>query len=213
MRMDFDPVAVGARDFYKLLNSVVVPRPIAWISSTSPEGVDNLAPHSYFTVACTDPPVVQFTSVGHKDSLVNIEATGEFVVNLVPEALFEEANATGTDFPHGVSEFEAVGLEREASTRVLAPRVARSPVALECVLHQTVPVAGCTLVLGRVVHAAVAASVLSDGRPAIGKLKPLSRLGGDEWGLIGEIREIARIPHQQWPGHFRPARSSGTTRR
>lgn len=208
MRIDFDPAAVGARDFYKLLNSVVVPRPIAWVSSTSADGVDNLAPHSYFTVACTDPPVIQFTSVGHKDSLANIEATGEFVVNLVPQALFEHANATGTDFPRDVSEFDAVALEREPSSRVSAPRVALSPVALECVLHQTVPVGGCTLVLGRVVHAAVDADAIENGGPAIDRLKPLSRLGGDEWGLLGEIREISRIPHSRWPGHFR----SGTPR-
>src|SRR5690242_16054319 len=132
MRVDFDPAEMPARDFYRLLNSVVVPRPIAWVSTTSADGVDNLAPHSFFTVSCTDPPVVQFTSVGRKDSLNNAEATRELVFNLAPEPLFEEINATATDFPDDVDEFEAVGLEREPSLRVRPPRVAGSPVALEC---------------------------------------------------------------------------------
>lgn len=81
-RVDIDPEDAGVGDFYKLLTAVVVPRPIAWVSSRSAEGVDNLAPHSFFTVAAIDPPVVQFTSVGRKDSLNNVEATKEFVVNL-----------------------------------------------------------------------------------------------------------------------------------
>src|ERR1044072_9069311 len=114
------------RQFYRLINSVVVPRPIAWGSSVSAEGVDNLAPHSFFTVARVTPPVVQFTSVGRKDSLHNVDATGEFVVNLAPEPRFEQVNATGTDFPAGVSEFDTVGLTPEPSARVAPPRVADS---------------------------------------------------------------------------------------
>lgn len=91
--------ALGAGAFYSFLTSVVVPRPIAWVSTRSPERVDNLAPHSFFTVASVDPPIVQFTSVGRKDSLINVEQTGEFVICLTPEPLFEQVNATGTDFP------------------------------------------------------------------------------------------------------------------
>ncbi|MCP6675125.1 flavin reductase, partial [Klebsiella pneumoniae] len=82
MRTDFDPAELGPGAFYKLLNSVVVPRPIAWVATTSADGADNLAPHSFFTVACVDPPVVQFTSVGRKDSLANVEATREMTVSL-----------------------------------------------------------------------------------------------------------------------------------
>ena len=82
MRTDLDPDDVGPRQFYKLLTSVVVPRPIAWVSSRSATGVDNLAPHSFFTVSCVNPPMVQFTSVGTKDSLRNVRETGEFVVCL-----------------------------------------------------------------------------------------------------------------------------------
>ena len=201
-RTDFDPAELGTFPFYKLLTAVVVPRPIAWVSSRSEDGVDNLAPHSFFTVSAIDPPIVQFTSVGRKDSLNNIEQTREFVVCLTPERLFEQVNATGTDFPGSESEFDRVGLEREPSAKVAPPRVKDSPVALECVLHATIGLGISTLVLGRVVHAAVDSDVLVDGHPDIDRLSPLSRLGRDEWGTRGDIREITRIRHQDWPGHF-----------
>jgi len=201
-RVDIDPVALESGAFYSFLTSVVVPRPIAWVSSRSPEGVDNLAPHSFFTVSSVDPPIVQFTSVGRKDSLINVEQTREFVVCLAPEPLFEQVNATGTDFPAGVSEFDAVGIEREPSLRVAPPRVARSPVALECRLHTTINFGLGTVVMGRVVHAAIDEDVLEHGRPAIERLQPLARLGANEWATLGPIREITRISYRDWPGHY-----------
>jgi len=202
VRTDFDPAGSDPLAFYKLLNSVVVPRPIAWVSTMSADGGDNLAPHSFFTVACVSPPVVQFTSVGRKDTLANVEATGEFVVSFTPEALLAQVNATGTDFPPGVSEFDAVGLEREASLKVAPPRVAASPAALECVLHSTLSFGNSTVVFGRVVHAVVSSAVLEDGRPEVRRLRPLSRMGANEWGTHGEIRDITRIRHADWPGHY-----------
>lgn len=201
-RREIDPAQLGSGPFYGFLTSVIVPRPIAWVSTTSADGVDNLAPHSFFTVASTDPPVVQFTSVGRKDSLRNAEATSEFVVGFTPAALFEQINATGTNFPSDVSEFDAVGLTREPSAKVTPPRVAESPVALECVLHATVGIGRSTVVLGRVVHAAVDEAVLRDGRPAIDLLDPVARLGANEWGHLGEIRTITRIGYHEWPGHY-----------
>jgi flavin reductase (DIM6/NTAB) family NADH-FMN oxidoreductase RutF len=201
-RTDFDPAKVAPHDFYRLLTSVVVPRPIAWVSSVSAAGVENLAPHSFFTVACVTPPVIQFTSVGRKDSLNNIDETGEFVVCLTPEWLFEQINACGTDFPADVSEFEAVGVSREPSLRVRPPRVAESPVALECVRHETLSFGDSTVVFGRVVNVAVSDSVLSDGRPDVEKLRPLGRLGANEWSRLGEVVRIDRISHRDWPGHY-----------
>ncbi|MHB8242990.1 MAG: flavin reductase family protein [Solirubrobacteraceae bacterium] len=201
-RVNIDPSEIGDPAFYKLLTAVVVPRPIAWVSSRSAEGVDNLAPHSFFTVAAIDPPVVQFTSVGRKDSLENVLATGEFVVNLAPKWMFEQINATGTAFPHHESEFDAVGVEREPSLRVSPPRVARSPVALECVLHDTSTIGVSTVVMGRVVNAAIAEDVMRDGHPAIEFLAPLARLGRDQWSELGQVREITRIPYEDWPGHY-----------
>jgi flavin reductase (DIM6/NTAB) family NADH-FMN oxidoreductase RutF len=180
----------------------VIPRPIAWVSTTSADGVDNLAPHSFFTVSCVDPPVIQFTSVGRKDSLRNAVETGELVVCLAPEPLFEEVNASATDFPPDVDEFAAVGLEREPSARVRPPRVASSPVAIECELQDTISFGDSTVVFGRVVLIAIDEAVMTDGRPDSALLQPLARLGGSEWSTLGEVRKISRIKHADWPGHY-----------
>jgi flavin reductase (DIM6/NTAB) family NADH-FMN oxidoreductase RutF len=200
--VNIDPLDAGEGAFYKLLTAVVVPRPIAWVSSRSADGIDNLAPHSFFTVAAVDPPVVQFTSVGPKDSLANVLATREFVVNLAPAWMFEQINASATAFPPEQSEFDAVGIEREASLRVAPPRVARSPVALECVLHDTSTIGFSTVVLGRVVNAAIDEAAIEDGHPVIERLAPLARLGANQWSELGRVREIARIPFAEWPGHY-----------
>ncbi|POX40707.1 flavin reductase [Streptomyces sp. Ru73] len=201
MRIEIDPQKVSRNDFYRLLTATVVPRPIAWVSTIAADGgAANLAPHSFFTISAVSPPVVQFTSVGRKDSLLNVEASGEFVVNLAPEELFEQINDTATDFPHGVSEFDAVGIATEPSRFVKPPRVAASPVALECELHSTLRIGDSTIVFGRVVHAAVSEDVMTDGHPDIHRLRPLSRLGKDEWGTVGEVREISRIRYADWEG-------------
>ncbi|MFQ1001028.1 flavin reductase family protein [Modestobacter sp. SSW1-42] len=197
-RTGFDPGQMGPGAFYRVLNSVVVPRPIAWVVTRSAAGVHNLAPHSFYTVACVDPPVVQFTSVGRKDSLVNAEATGDFTVNLTPESMFEQANATGTDFPPDQSEAEHTGVRLEPSETVAAMRVAQSPVSLECTLHSTVRLGDSTVVFGQVRHIAVHTDAVRDGRPRIEHLRPLARLGGNEWSTIGEVKEIRRIPYATW---------------
>jgi flavin reductase (DIM6/NTAB) family NADH-FMN oxidoreductase RutF len=197
-RVHFDPAEMEPTAFYRVLNSVVVPRPIAWVCSRSAEGVLNLAPHSFYTVACVDPPVVQFTSVGRKDSLTNAEQTREFTVSLTPESLFEQVNATGTDFPPDQSEAEHTGVRLEPSEVVGVPRVAESPVTIECTLQGTVSFGDSTVVFGRVVHIAAHADVVRDGRPRIEHLRPLARLGGNEWSTIGEIKEIRRIPYRRW---------------
>ncbi|GAA4933058.1 flavin reductase family protein [Streptomonospora halophila] len=200
MRVDFDPRSTAGPDFYRLLTATVVPRPIAWVSTVSAAGVDNLAPHSFFTVACASPPIVQFTSVGRKDHLRNVEQTREFVVNLAPEWLQREINATATDFPPEVSEFDAVGVRREPSAVVTPPRVADSPAALECRLHSTLCLGDSTVVFGEVVHAAVEESVLAQGHPEISLLRPIARLGKDEWGTLGEVTSLRRIRYADWPG-------------
>ncbi|RZT85081.1 flavin reductase (DIM6/NTAB) family NADH-FMN oxidoreductase RutF [Pseudonocardia sediminis] len=207
MRTDLTPDEMGVGPFYKLLTSVVVPRPIAWVSTRSADGVDNLAPHSFFTVSCVDPPMIQFTSVGKKDSLRNATETGEFVVCLANESMFEKINATATDFPSEISEFAEVGLTAEKSATVTPSRVLESPVALECTLHTALELGNSTVVIGRVTHAAIDDDVfVTDSHdntlPDIGKLAPLARLGKNEWSRMGEIIEISRIPYDNWPGHF-----------
>lgn len=199
MRADFSPDNLGPQDFYRILNSVVIPRPIAWVSTRSADGVDNLAPHSFFTVASTDPPVVQFTSTGRKDSLNNAEATGEFVVNFSPESLFEKINGTGTNFPPGISEFDAVGLTREPSLTVRPPRVAESPAALECKVQQIIPVGNSWLILGLVTHVVIDQDMFDGAHPEARRLRPLGRLGLNEWSTLGEVLTIDRIRYRDWP--------------
>lgn len=203
MRKDFSASDLPPAEFYRLLTALVVPRPIAWVSSTSAAGVDNLAPHSFYTVASVTPPIIQFTSVGRKDTLRNITERGEFVVNVAPASLMAEVNATGTNFAADVSEFDAAGLTREPGLTVGVPRVAESPAAFECRLHATQPMGDCVLVFGEVTHAAVAADVLAGDHPLIDRLDPLARLGRDEWGRLGPVEELKRIRRAEWPGTFR----------
>lgn len=204
MRTDFRPGDMSGSAFYRLLNSVVVPRPIAWVASTDGAGRDNLAPHSFFTVASVNPPMVSFTSVGEKDTLRNIRATGEFTVSLAPEDLFEQVNATATDFPPGTSEFDAAGVAREPSLTVAPPRVAGSPAVLECRLHRILPVGDCFVVIGEVTVAAIDDGALDEGHPEITRLRPLARLGRNEWSGVGPVRSISRIRAADWPGHYAP---------
>lgn len=201
MRTHFDPADMSRNEFYKLLTAVVVPRPIAWVSTYDPYSDSaNLAPHSFFNIASVAPPVVQFSSVGRKDTLRNIEATGQFVVSFAAEGMEQQVNESATDFPHGVSEFEAAGIASEPSVRVKPLRVAESPVALECEVHSTLGIGDSTVVFGRVVHAVVSDAVLADGHPEIAKLRPLSRLGKDEWGTVAGVQSISRIRHAEWQG-------------
>lgn len=199
-RRDYDPAALGP-DVYGLLNSVVVPRPIAWVTTRSADGVDNLAPHSFFTISSVQPPVVQFTSVGTKDTLRNARATGEFTVSFCPEPLLEQINATATDYPAGTSEYDAAGLTREASVVVAPPRVAESPVAIECrVVGERDFGGGSTVVFGEVVWVSVDEAVLRDGRPEIELLRPLARLGAQEWSTIGDVVARRRVPFSEVVG-------------
>lgn len=195
-RLELDPAVLGWETTAGWIKSVVVPRPIAWVSTRSAAGVDNLAPHSFFTVASEDPPVVQFTSIGRKDSLRNVEETGEFVVSVVTADLREQANATATDYPRGVGEFDAVGVGREPSALVRPFRVAASPVALECVSAGFHPFGASTVVFGRVVRIAVDERVVESGRARVELLHPIARLGGAEWGTVGEVIRLRRKRYQ-----------------
>lgn len=185
-------VEIAPGDAYALLNAVVVPRPIAWVSTKGPGGIDNLAPHSYFTVSSVDPPVVQFTSVGLKDSQRNATATGEFVVSVCTRELAEAVNRTSIDAPPDVSEFDLAGLTREPSRVVAPPRVAESPVALECRLAGTRSFGESTVVFGEIVWIAVKPEVMRDGRIAVDLLRPVARLGGRDFGAVGEVFALRR---------------------
>ena len=191
MRTDFaadDPDV----NVYRLMTAVVVPRPIAWVTTVSADGVVNLAPHSFYTVACARPPIVQFSSVGKKDTLRNVLATGEFVVNLAYAPLLEQVNNSAARFAPDQSETDRLGIEMEPSLCVAPPRVARSPVSIECTVHSTNELGDSTVVLGDVRMISVSDDVLVDGHPEFTLLDPLARLGKDEWALHAEVLAIPR---------------------
>ncbi len=199
-RRELSATELPGRQFAGLLKGVVVPRPIAWVSTTSEDGVDNLAPHSFFTFASEIPPILQFTSIGRKDSLNNATETGEFVVNLANHENFDRINRSGTDFPNDVDEFELLGVGREPSVMVTPPRVADSPVAIECRTLRTVEFGEAVVVFGEVIHLAIAEKVMVDDYPAVERLRPLSRLGLNQWADLGEIHDRPRIRFRDLPG-------------
>jgi flavin reductase (DIM6/NTAB) family NADH-FMN oxidoreductase RutF len=191
---DQEPKAI-----YPWFTASLIPRAIAWVSTISADGADNLAPHSFTTVAGVDPPTLCFTSVGHKDTLANARATGEFVLNIGTESMLHPMNESATNFPHGMSEFDQTQLRRENSTQVRPARVAGAPVAFECRVSGEYEVGNCVMVFGEVVHVSVDRSVLADdGLPDARKVAPLARLGRSEWSTIGEIIDLKRIRFDDW---------------
>jgi flavin reductase (DIM6/NTAB) family NADH-FMN oxidoreductase RutF len=166
-------------------NAIVGPRPIGWISTRSAAGAVNLAPYSFFNAFNYVPPIIGFASIGAKDTLRNIEETGEFVWNLVTRPLAEQMNQTCAPVGPGVNEFELAGLEAIASSQVAVPRVGLSPVAFECRKTQVLQlqgVDGCKvptwLVLGEVVAVHIAKRLLKDGVYQTAEAQVVMRGGG-----------------------------------
>jgi flavin reductase (DIM6/NTAB) family NADH-FMN oxidoreductase RutF len=190
----FNPDDMRDGSMYHLLNAMVVPRPIAWISTISAAGVPNLAPHSYFNAVCPQPPMIFFSSTGEKDTLRNARHTGDFVVNVVPEALAEEMNLTAADFPPGESEFSAAGLTPIPSDVVKAPRLLESPINMECVIEREIELGDgpSTVVFGRIVMVHVAERVMRDGRIDVSAFRPVGRLAGSGYVWSREFFEMAR---------------------
>jgi flavin reductase (DIM6/NTAB) family NADH-FMN oxidoreductase RutF len=194
---EIDPADLPPREVYFVLTGAVVPRPIAWVSSLAADGTPNLAPHSYFNVISSDPPIVHFTSTGVKDSLRNVRATGEFVVNIVSRELTEAMNLTAANFPPDEDEFTWAGLATAPSKRVAPPRVARAHVALECRLRTVLSMGNGNMVFGDVVHLFVDDAVWRDGRIDPGLLQPLGRLGGALYTTVGP-ETLLRLPRPTW---------------
>jgi flavin reductase (DIM6/NTAB) family NADH-FMN oxidoreductase RutF len=171
-----------AQDPFK---AIVAPRPIAWISTLSASGQANLAPYSFFNAFAQEPHYVAFGSGPRKDTLRNIEAMGEFAVNLVSAGLREQMNATSAHV--GVDEFELAGLAKAACERIRAPRVALSPACLECRLFQVVPLPDDQggvdnfLVIGRVLAVHIADRFIADGRVETAAMQLVARLGYSEY--------------------------------
>jgi flavin reductase (DIM6/NTAB) family NADH-FMN oxidoreductase RutF len=185
-----DPVALDRRARSVLLNGIVAPRPIAWVSSLAPDGSRNLAPFSFFGGFSFDPPTIGLGPGSrqgvNKDSLRNIKASGEFVVNLISRELAERANACSAEWGPEVDEWDVAGVE-PAPCEVVAPmRVREAPASLECRVRQIVELgeperASNNLVVAWVVRVHVADEALDGLRPLPDVLDLVGRLGGDEW--------------------------------
>ena len=185
------------------LKAIVSPRPIGWISSKGADGSINLAPYSFFNAISENPAMVIFSAdcSGHdhrKDSLRNVEETGEFVVNIVGQAQFDAMNISSQGFAYGENEFLHAGLEMVESETVAPPRIGGVPAALECRLYQTMPLPrddagrGYVMVMGTVTGIYVNDAVVTDGKLDYTAYTPVSRLGYRDYGRITDIFQVAR---------------------
>lgn len=187
---------------YRTLAGAVIPRPIAWTSSLSPDGEENLAPFSFFNIATTTPPVLLLSVTKFdeeksdllKDTLKNIRQTEEFVVNIVTRPLLEMMNKTSARLPHGASEFDHAGIERGDSTVVSPPRVRNADISFECTLYDIVPVGKSALILGDVVYAHIDDSVTVDGKLDVRELDAVGRLSGGYYVTMDNYERHERPP-------------------
>jgi flavin reductase (DIM6/NTAB) family NADH-FMN oxidoreductase RutF len=199
MLVDF--TSISPRDAYPWLIGAITPRPIAWVSTISAGGATNLAPFSFFQGIGANPPTLMFSVLNDrtgrkKDTILNVEQVPEFVVNLVPFALREPMNLSSTALPHGESEFDRFGIANAPSIHVRPPRVALSPVALECKVAQIVrlgegPLAG-NAVFGTVLCVHVSEAVLTDGAIDPHKLDTIGRMGGETYSRTTELFTLQR---------------------
>jgi len=196
--MLIDPADLTGPDAYRLMISVIVPRPIAWTSTVSADGVLNAAPFSYFQALSSRPPMIMI-AVGqrrdgtNKDTRSNIEATGEFVVNVVSEDSAAAMVKCSVDHPPEVSEFDTVGLTPAPSVKVKPPRIAESAVAMECRLDRVLEVGSSGVCIGEVVLFHVRDDVLNEDRTVDPvRLRPLGRIGGSNYAPLREVLEIAQ---------------------
>jgi len=200
--MKFDPQELEQTAIYKLLTGIIIPRPIGWISTISEDGINNLAPFSYFNAVGDDPPHVMFSTVhsndSNKDTLNNVLATKQFVVNMVTEDLVEQMNMTSQPIPANESEFELAGLTPIASSLVLPPRVKESKITMECeMVHhyklENSKTGGATIVIGKIVLFHIDESVLLDNyKINLETYQTIARLAGSNYSKIGEIFSLKR---------------------
>ncbi|MCR8641246.1 flavin reductase family protein [Paenibacillus sp. N1-5-1-14] len=189
--MNIAPSDLAWRDAYKLMVGSILPRPIAFVSTLDEEGVSNLAPFSFFAPICASPmmicfaPMLRGTDGVKKDTLRNIEATKQFVVNIVSEKLAGQVNECATEYASDVDEFEAAGLTKVPSEKVHAFRVLESQIHMECELHEVLSFgdqAGAGhLVIGKVVYMHVNDEVYDNGKIDTVKLEPIGRMAGAEY--------------------------------
>lgn len=200
--MEFNPDTLEASAIYKLLTGSIIPRPIGWISTIDENGINNLAPFSYFNMIGDDPPHVMFSTRrdnnSNKDTLNNVLSTKQFVVNMVTENLVEQMNASAQIVPAEVDEFQLVGVTPISSTKIKPNRVKESPIQFECeMVHhyflENHKQGGACIVIGRIVMMHFDEKVLLDNyKINIETYKPVARLAGSNYSKIGEIFSIKR---------------------
>jgi len=197
-----NPPEQDYRDIYKLMVGVIVPRPIAFVSTISPDGIRNLAPFSFFTGISANPPVICFSPMirgadgSRKDTLRNIEAVGEFVVNVVSEEFAAQMNVCSTEFPPDVDEFEVSGLTPIPSDLVKPPRVKESHINMECLLLQIVDVSakplGGSIVLGEVLRFHIDDALFENFKIDPDKLHAIGRMGGPTYTRTTDRFDMVR---------------------
>ncbi|MBI5942773.1 MAG: flavin reductase family protein [Chloroflexi bacterium] len=201
--MEFNPTTLPHQSIYKILTGSVLPRPIGWISSIDIDGRPNLAPFSFFNVVCSNPPTVLFcpsirgVDGKPKDTLNNVRATGEFVVNIVTEELLKSMNLSSIEAPPEFDEFNFAGVTLAPSVVVKPPRVAESPIHFECRVNQIIDInnqpGGGSIVIGTVVHIHADEGVMLGGdKINLTALKPIGRLMGSAYCRVSDIIELER---------------------
>ncbi|MCM2506043.1 flavin reductase family protein [Aureimonas altamirensis] len=195
----YDP-GEGHRLPHSPIKAIIAPRPIGWISTLGPDGVANLAPYSFFNIVSEKPPILLFSSEGRKDTIRNIEATGEFVFNLATNGFADAMNVSSANWPPEADEFEKAGLAKLSSEAVAAPRVAGSPAALECKLLDIRRLSDldgrdvdAEIVMGQAVRIHILQDVLTEGYFDIAKAGTIARAGyrGD-YVAVAETFEMLR---------------------
>jgi len=195
--MQIDPALLSPREAYQLLISCIIPRPIAFVSTLSREGVSNLAPFSFFNGVTSDPPILSLSistkrDGSKKDTWRNIEETGEFVVNVVVPDLMDAVIIGARELPHNVSELDLAKLATLPSVKIRPPRIAGSPVQMECTLLRIVEVEETALILGRVVMFHARDEVVEGGRVDPRRLTFVGRLGGDSYCRVSDLFDRKR---------------------
>ena len=198
-----DPNELPERENYKFLTGSIIPRPVAFVTTLSKEGVVNAAPFSYFNIVSANPPLisisVQRANGEMKDTSRNAIEKKEFVVHISDESYIEKINIAAKSLPPNQSEIEEAGLTTVESTKTTVPGVAEASIRMECVLEEAISLGGtdesnptCELLIGRIVHYHIRDELYSKGRVDPNGLQPVSRLAGHDYAKLGEIFEIKR---------------------
>ncbi len=202
--MQLDPQEMSVRELYGWMVQLITPRPIAWVSSLSQQGVPNLAPYSFFNGVGANPPMVMFCPANNragepKDTLRNVQQTGEFVVNMVTEAMAEQMNQTAAEYSPETDEFVAAGVAKVTSAKVQVPRVQSCKASMECRVHQILEMGqgpgGANLVIGQIVWLHVAADLFNAEDQFLSEdFDTIGRMGGNVYSHTRDRFNLERPP-------------------